>query len=141
MSISGALINGILVFGAASQYVTAILIWMILAILQCIACAIFAVISIINLIKITDVNDTEKIILKLHLIIHIVVYILSIPLTIGAILIAFSARKEILESIDSEVKMNKSEDSSNFELEGVNSDEPTYTYNSKLVTSKLDAWP
>merc|ERR1712079_488727 len=119
MSISGALINGILVFGAASQYVTAILTWMILAILQCIACAIFAVLSIINLIKITDVHDNEMIILKLHLIIYIVVYILSIPLTIGAILIAFSARKEILEGNDSDVKTNKSEDSSNYEFEGV----------------------
>ena len=45
----GALISGLLVYGASKRNSTAILVWMILAIIECIVFAILAILAIVGL--------------------------------------------------------------------------------------------
>ena len=46
----GALINGLLVYGANARNSTAILVWMVLAVIECILVCVFAVLLVIAII-------------------------------------------------------------------------------------------
>ena len=58
--IVGALINGILVFGAHKRNSTAILVWIILAIIQCIVFVIFGILAILLIVADGSYNDMIK---------------------------------------------------------------------------------
>merc|ERR1711973_795318 len=86
----GALISGLLVYGASKRNSTAILVWMILAIIECIVFAILAILAIVGL----GYVRSEAI---GYAIIGIIIFIGLIFFHIWTIVVAKNARREIKE--------------------------------------------
>ena len=109
--IVGALINGILVFGAHKRNSTAILVWIILAIIQCIVFVIFGILAILLIVAVNTTNGSyneEFLQIKkavtigviIGAIIAVVIYVATIILYIWAIIVAKNARREIENEVN-----------------------------------------
>ena len=90
--IVGALMNGILVYGAYARSSTAILVWIILAIIECICMCVLTVLIVIAL-------GYAKVLHLIHILV-VAIYAGIILFTIWTIVIAKNARIEIKEGFE-----------------------------------------
>ena len=100
--ILGALISGILVFGAIKRNSKAILVWIILAIIECIALAVEAALLVIGLslsnetiAEVSEVPLKDVSAVKAGMVFFLLFCIGGIFFTIWTIIVAKNARKEI----------------------------------------------
>ena len=87
--IVGALINGLLVYGAHTRNSTAILVWMVLAIIECIC---LCVITVLFVIAVAYAGVLHWIVILV-----VAIYAGTILFTIWTIVVAKNARREIKE--------------------------------------------
>merc|ERR1711935_183721 len=101
--IAGALISGILVYGAVKRSSTAILVWMILAIVQCIGFAAIAILAVVAMSVVagaaSGVTADVAVAGITAGVIVIVVYGGMILFVIWTIIVAKNARREIDEGV------------------------------------------